>query len=377
MSMSDETDNDQGGHFSSVSSSTSLRVQEHLKNVINKRFKISKKIIERCMTNESMKKEIDNFISSVIDSGEGKDIVKPIIFSISYDNDEERQYVACGFVPSNESVTALAVTAASSVTPVSSGDDIVHSLRFMEVDLSSPDSFLNTTIDTMLYVHESFAQQTQNKCLQINKIDEDINKSNLVQLKLIWRIVSSQIKEFDTLTSVTKGELYDPEEYLSQWVEKASTYVNEYLENPLMFLSRHAEQNIEIDDKGPGLELLLWNIEFFFLKKVIGIAQSRKVNDSYTSTFDENLKKKFLNTVHKIEESSMLASNKLKCLESVAMVWKTTVWFIHTTCIGMPKSYSKSIGRLSTVSNYYRRPEALGSLFQKVAMQLVDFSKDI
>ena len=111
--MSDETDNDQGGHFSSVSSSTSLRVQEHLKNVINKRFKISKKIIERCMTNESMKKEIDNFISSVINSGEGKDIVKPIIFSISYDNDEERQYVACGFVPSNESVTALAVTAAS------------------------------------------------------------------------------------------------------------------------------------------------------------------------------------------------------------------------------------------------------------------------
>ena len=134
--------------------------------------------------------------------------------------------------------------------------------------------------------------------------------------------MSSQIKEFDTLTSVAKGELYDPEEYLSQWIEKANTYVNEYLENPHMLMSRHAEQNIEIDDKGPGLELLLWNIEFFFLKKVIGIAQSRKVNDSYTSTFDENLKKKFLNTVHKIEESSMLASNKLKCLESVAMVWK-------------------------------------------------------
>ena len=93
------------------------------------------------MTKESMKKEIDNFISSVIDGGEGKDIVKPLIFSICYSNDEERQYVACGFVPSNESVTALAVTAASIVTPVSSGDDIVHSLRFMEVDLSSPDNF--------------------------------------------------------------------------------------------------------------------------------------------------------------------------------------------------------------------------------------------
>ena len=69
------------------------------------------------------------------------------------------------------------------------------------------------------------------------------------------------------LTSVAKGELYDPEEYLSQWVEKANTYVNEYLENPHMLLSRHADKNIEMGDKGPGLELLLWNIEFFFLKK--------------------------------------------------------------------------------------------------------------
>ena len=210
MSMSEVADNDQGDRFSSVNSSTSLRVHEHLKNVVNKRFKISKKVVERCMTKESMKKEIDNFILSVIDGGEGKGIVKPLIFSICYSNDEERQYVACGFVPSNESVTALAVTAASNVTPVSSGDDIVHSLRFMEVDLSSPDNFLNTTIDTMLYVHQSFAQQTQQQCLQINKIDEDINRSKLAELKLIWRIVSSQIKEFDTLTSVAKGELYDP-----------------------------------------------------------------------------------------------------------------------------------------------------------------------
>ena len=91
-------------------------------------------------------------------------------------------------------MTALAVTAASSVTPVSSGDDIVHSLRFMEVDLSSPDNFLNTTIDTMLYVHESFAQQTQKQCLQINKIDEDINKSNLsaTEVNMENRVVSNK-----------------------------------------------------------------------------------------------------------------------------------------------------------------------------------------
>ena len=97
MSMSDETDNDQGGHFSSVSSSTSLRVQEHLKMSSIKNSKYQKRLLR---DDERIYEENDNFISSVIDSGEGKDIVKPIIFSISYDNDEERQYVACGFVPS-------------------------------------------------------------------------------------------------------------------------------------------------------------------------------------------------------------------------------------------------------------------------------------
>ena len=66
-----------------------------------------------------------------------------------------------------------------------------------------------------------------------------------------------------------------------------------------MLMSRHADKNIEMGDKGPGSELLLWNIEFFFLNRVIGIAKSRKVKDSYTSAFDENLKKKFLNTVRK------------------------------------------------------------------------------
>ena len=115
----------------------------------------------------------------------------------------------------------------------------------------------------------------------------------------------------------------------------------------------------------------------FFLKRVIGIAKSRKVKDSYTSAFDENLKKKFLNTVRKIEESSMLASNKLKCLESVAVVWKPLYGSSTQRVSECLSRIVNSIGRLSTVSNYYRRPEALGSLFQKVAMQLVDFLKGI
>ena len=104
-----------------------------------------------------------------------------------------------------------------------------------------------------------------------------------------------------------------------------------------------------------------WKIEFFFYRSLLKIATNGNVNIAYQNCSDNEVKESFASTLQRLDESSIIAKNKLKCLHSIAVSWQPLYGLSVKRVFESIRRMVQGVARLSTVSTYYKRREALAS----------------
>ena len=376
--------------FSAAHNSVNVLIQERLANIFIKKYQLSRQMVERCLLDVKIRNEINRFTSLIVNNA-GFELLKPLIFSIKKDKDETKQYIKCDFVPvlrnkemKNDQAKFLVVHAQPIEQANPATNDVINSLLFSEINLSDPDMFLNSMTYTLSNIYECLARETQINFAQLNNSLDDNGGSNndnkLNELNVIWNVVSLQVKNIECVDSQIEIAKHHYSKFMAEqiilWNEKVNDYLDQYVKYSKSFLFKYFNTKTKNYDRGPGLELMQWKIEFFFYRSLLKIATNGNVNIAYQNCSDNEVKESFASTLRRLDESSIIAKNKLKCLHSIAVSWQPLYGLSVKRVFESIRRMVQGVARLSTVSTYYKRPEALASLFQKITLQLIDFCQN-
>lgn len=260
--------------FSTSNNSLSVLIQERLANIFSNQFQISRQVIERCMLDENIKKEVDSFSNLLVNRADFP-FLKPLIFSINKSKYETKQFIKCDFVVSGDvetdnnelNIKFLIVHAQAQNGSDMSANDLVNSLLFSEINLTNPHIFLRSMKYTITNIHERLAVDTQNNYVQPNnsKNSSDIS-IKLNELNVIWNIISLLIIDVENVDNnvgncnATDNRKQSIEEQITLWCKRVNDYLDKYVKYSNSIFFKYFNPKTKKIDKGPGLELMQWKI---------------------------------------------------------------------------------------------------------------------